>query len=231
MAGGRYRTTRTNPTWNQQIFPQIAVAGAGAIGSLLGGLLARAGNDVTLIGRPEHVEAVQTHGLHIDGIMGEFTVPINAEKTLKFKPDLVLLTVKMPDVNAACRQIAPYIMMDVPVLTLQNGVQSDEIAANALGEHHIVGGIVLFNARFSNPGHVTYGSKGKVHIGETFRENGKRVKDIGDLLNRVIPTTVCSNIRAARWTKLLINVLGNSLEAMTGERLRACMQDRGMRNI
>jgi 2-dehydropantoate 2-reductase len=215
---------------NQQTVSKIAIVGAGAVGSLLGGLLARAGNDVTLIGRPGHVEAINTNGLYIDGILGEFTIPIHAAETLKFRPDLVLLTVKMPDLETTCQQIAPYVM-DVPILTLQNGVKSDAIAANAFGKQNIVGGIVLFNARFLKPGYVTYGSKGALLIGEAFRKNGRRVRDISDLLNQITHTTVCDNIQGARWTKLLINVLGNSLEAMTGESLRTCMKARGTRRI
>jgi 2-dehydropantoate 2-reductase len=215
---------------NQQPTPKIAVVGAGAVGSLLGGLLARAGKDVTLIGRPEHVEAINKNGLHIDGILGEFTVPIQAEETVRFRPDLVLLTVKMTDLETTCRQIAPYVT-DIPILTLQNGVRSDAIAGNILGEQNIVGGIVLFNAKFLNPGHVTYGRKGALVIGEAFQENGKRVRDVGDLLSLVTNISTCDNIQGARWTKLLINILGNSLEAMTGESLRACMNIRGTRRV
>jgi 2-dehydropantoate 2-reductase len=214
----------------QQTSPRIAVVGAGAVGSLVGGLLARAGKDVTMIGRAEHVEAINKNGLHVDGVLGEFNVPIHAQETLNFRPDIVILAVKMTDVEPTCRQIAPYIM-DVPILTLQNGVRSDEIAGSVFGEQYIIGGIVLFNAKYLNPGHVTYGRKGALLIGQAFRKNGKQVNDISDLLKQVMPVTVCDNIQGARWTKLLINVLGNSMEAMTGQSLQACMKARGSRRI
>jgi 2-dehydropantoate 2-reductase len=215
---------------SQQMNPKIAVVGAGAIGSLLGGLLARAGNDVTLIGRPGHVEAINKTGLHIEGVLGEFTIPVHAKNSLDFKPDLVLLAVKMIDMETTCRQIAPYVR-DVPIITLQNGVKSDEIAGHVFGERNIIGGIVLFNAQFINPGRVTYGSKGALLLGNVSPGNEKRVMDIGSLLNRIIPTTFCDNITGARWTKLIMNVFGNCLDAMTGESSRMCMKIPGTRRI
>ena len=215
---------------NSPTNPKIVVIGAGAVGSLLGGLLARAGSDVTLIGRPEHVAAINKTGLHIDGIVGEFIVPLHAETTLKFRPDLAILTVKMQDMETTCRNIAPSVR-DVPILTLQNGVGSDGIAAQVFGESNIIGGIVLFNARYLNPGRVTYGIKGALLIGNVFRANEERVRDIGDLLNHVIPTIICDNITEARWTKLLMNLFGNSLDAMTGVSLGTCMKARGTSRI
>jgi tRNA A37 threonylcarbamoyladenosine dehydratase len=73
---------------------KIVVIGAGAIGSLVGGLLSRAGEDVTLIGRKAHVDAINKSGLIIDGTLGEMRVNVKAKERLDFKPDLVLLTVK-----------------------------------------------------------------------------------------------------------------------------------------
>jgi 2-dehydropantoate 2-reductase len=217
-------------TMNRQMPAKIAVVGAGAVGSLLGGLLARAGADVTLIGRPEHVEAISRTGLHIEGASGNFTIPLHAENTLNFRPDLVLLAVKMLDVETTCRHIAPYVK-DVPIVALQNGVRGDEIAGRVLGERNIIGGIVLFNAQFLKAGQVTHGSAGALLIGNVFQANDERARDVAHLLNRILPTELCDEIKGARWTKLLLNVLGNSLDAMTGMSMRMCMKTPELRKI
>ncbi|MGA2491072.1 MAG: 2-dehydropantoate 2-reductase [Anaerolineales bacterium] len=80
---------------NENPKPRIVVVGAGAIGSLLGGLLAHAGEDVTLIARQAHVEAIQENGLRIEGVLGTLIIPVKAAEALDFQPDLVLLAVKL----------------------------------------------------------------------------------------------------------------------------------------
>jgi len=211
-------------------FNKIAIVGAGAVGSLLGGLLSRAGHDVTLVGRGEHVAAINAHGLHIEGVGGEFTVSITASTSLNFKPDIVFITVKSPDLEDACHHVVPFIE-NTPVCTLQNGIRSDTVAADYFGKHHCIGGIVMFNARYLYPGQVTWGSKGTLLIGNAFQSNDASVTEIASMLDEVIPTTLCANIQGARYTKLLWNILGNSLDALTGSSMLVCMNHPGMRTI
>lgn len=215
---------------NQGSKPKIAVVGAGAVGSVVGGLLARQGEDITLIARRAHAEAINTDGLFIDGAAGTFTISVPAKEALDFRPDVALLAIKSQDVETVCRQIAPYVT-GVPVVMLQNGVRSDQIAASVLGREQIIGGVVMFNARYLNPGHVTYAVEGTILIGESFQENGNRIEQIAAILNRAIKTEVSNNISGIRWAKLLVNIIGNSLEAMTGMSFGDCMQNPDMRRI
>ena len=112
---------------------QIIVLGAGAIGSLYGAKLAAA-HDVLLIGRPEHVFSINARGLRIEGIEPE-TVRIPAATTVtQISPDtLVLLTVKVTDSTAALEPIARLIRDDTTIVSLQNGLGSEQIARSALG--------------------------------------------------------------------------------------------------
>ncbi len=210
--------------------PKIAVIGAGAVGSLIGGLLARAGEDVTLVARPAHAEAIRAKGLRIEGILGELTVVVKAAEALDFRPDLALLAVKTQDVESACRPISAY-LREAAVVTLQNGVRSDEIVASLLPRENIVSGVVMLNAQFLKPGEITYARGGFLVIGEPFGPNGQRVKDIQALLRRAIRTEISSDIRGAHWTKLLLNSLANGLEAMTGLSVRECLHHPGLRKI
>jgi 2-dehydropantoate 2-reductase len=210
--------------------PKIAVVGAGAIGSLIGGLLCRAGEDVTLIARPAHVEAIRKNGLCIEGILGTLSIPVKAAATLAFHPDLVLLAVKTQDVEATCRQIKGYVQ-NIPILTLQNGVTSDSIAASILPREAILSGVVMLNAQFMIPGQILYARPGALVIGEAFGPNGQRVREIQTLLRGAIRTKISNNIQGVHWTKLLVNNLGNGLEAMTGRSIRDCMRHPGLKRI
>lgn len=200
---------------NQNIKPKIAVVGAGAIGSVVGGLLARAGEDVTLIARQAHVEAINKNGLFIDGILGEFTVNVKASEKLDFRPDIVLLMVKTQDVKETCKEIKLYVE-GVPLVTMQNGVRSDDIAASVLGKENIISCVVFIHSRFLEAGKVTFGLGGALLVGEAYDNNGKRVKEIVSILNKAIKTEIRDNIHGAHWTKLLMNMMGNSLSAITG---------------
>lgn len=202
--------------------PRIAVVGAGAIGSLIGGLLAHAGEEVTLIGRPAHVAAIREHGLRIEGVLGKLSIPVKAAETLDFDPDLVLLAVKTQDVEAACLGIQARVQRSM-LLTLQNGVRSDDLVAAMLPKENILSGVVMFNAQYLEPGLITYARPGSLVIGEAFSRNGRRAQELQTLLGRAVRTVISEDIQGVHWTKLLVNNLGNGLEAMTGMNIRQCL--------
>jgi len=215
---------------DQKPKPKIAVVGAGAIGSLVGGLLIRAGEDVTLIARKAHVEAIRAKGLLIEGILGPLTIPVKAAETLDFRPDLVLLAVKTQDVESTCIQIKEQVQ-STPIITLQNGVRSDTIAAAALSSENIISGVVMANVQYLEPGRIIYARRGSLIIGEAFDSNGPRVREIQTLLSRAMRTATSDNMRGVHHTKLLVNNLANGLEAMTGMSIRECMRHAGLRRI
>lgn len=210
--------------------PKIAVIGAGAVGSLIGGLLARAGEDVTLVARPAHAEAIRAKGLRIAGVLGELTVAVRAAENLGFRPDVALMAVKTQDVESACRPVSAA-LQDAAVVTLQNGVRSDEIIASLLPKENIVSGVVLLNAQFLKPGEIIYARGGRLIIGEAFGPNGPRTEQIRTLLGLAIRTETSADIRGAHWTKLLMNNVANGLEAITGLSVRECLSDPGLRRI
>ena len=117
---------------------EIIVLGAGAIGSLYGAKLA-AYNDVTLVGRPKHVAAINCDGLRMEGIESQIVrIPARTEIE-RIGPDaLIILTTKVADSRAALRPIAPLVRDDTTILCLQNGIGSERIARTALGDRGIV---------------------------------------------------------------------------------------------
>jgi len=196
---------------------KIAVIGAGAIGSVIGGLLSKAGEDVTLIGRKSHVDAINRNGLLLDGASGKVIIQVKAAEDLDFKPDLVLLAVKTQDVEVSVMKIQPY-LSGVLVVTMQNGVRSDDLVAGVLGKENIISSVVFFNSSFLEPGRVLFSTpfgKTALLIGEPFDTSGHRLQSLSALLNKALPTDISEDIRGAHWTKLLWN-LNTAVPAVTG---------------
>jgi len=196
---------------------RIAIIGAGAIGSVIGGLLSKAGEDVTLIGRKPHVDAINQSGLVLEGGSGRIVIQVNAAEDLDFKPDLALLTVKAQDVVSSVTKTQRF-LSGGQVVTMQNGVQSDDQAAGLLGKENIISSVVTFNGQFLEPGKASYSipfSKTALLIGEPFGNKASRLQTLSVLLNKAIGTDISEDIRAAHWTKLIWN-LQTAVPAITG---------------
>lgn len=208
---------------------RIAIIGAGAIGSSLGGLLRRAGHDVTLIGRSAHVKAIRTSGLHVDGVLGSFTVNVPADESLQSRPDLAFLTVKSQDVAAAVQANAA-VLHDGSIVTCQNGVRSDELVRSAVPQARIASIVINFHANFLEPGKVTILYAGPLVVGRPFGENDAELEAIAGILREAFPTVVSDNIRGAHWLKLIVN-LNNALPALTNRSFREVYADACLRNL
>ena len=196
---------------------KIAVIGAGAIGSVIGGLLSRAGEDVTLICRKPHVDAINQNGLILDAECGRTVIQVKAAENLDFKPNLALLTVKAQDVVTSVSKAQTY-LSGIQVVTMQNGVQSDDQVAGLLGKENIISSVVTFNGQFLEPGKALYSvpfSKIALLIGEPFGTKGNRLQSLLALFNKALPTDISEDIRAAHWTKLIWN-LQTAVPAITG---------------
>jgi len=204
---------------------KIAVIGAGAIGSVVGGLLSKGREDVTLIGRKPHIYAIRHSGLMLAGPSGKRIIEVKATGKLDFKPDLVLLTVKTQDVAPSINEIKPF-LSGVPVVTMQNGVQSDDIVAGILGKENIISCVVAMGSIFLEPGKVSYSypsGKTALLIGDPFSPNRNRLQIISVLLNKALPTEISEDIRGAHWTKLIMN-LNNAVMAVRGLPMQECSQ-------
>ncbi|MDP9098534.1 MAG: 2-dehydropantoate 2-reductase [Verrucomicrobiota bacterium] len=192
---------------------EIIVLGAGAIGSLYGAKLA-AGNDVTLIGRAEHVAVINSHGLHIEGLESQI-VRVRAALAVDHigAEALIILTTKVPDSAAALGSIASLMRDDTTLLCLQNGLGSERIARAALGDRGIVlRGITQFGAIFESPGVIQFMARGYTLI-----EQHERSARITDILSAAgLDCRVSPNIGADVWHKLVVNCVVNPITAILG---------------
>jgi 2-dehydropantoate 2-reductase len=192
----------------------VAVLGAGAIGSLVGARLHESGINVRLVGRAAHVDAIRAKGLLVKGQNESRLVQLPAATTLPGTADIILLTVKSQDVQDACRTIAA-LHSDATVVTMQNGVRSDQEAADILGRDRVVGCVLNISATYVEPGVVEQNTRGLFQVGAPFPESKGRVDAVLELLSLAIKTEPVADIAHSRWTKLMAN-LNNAIMAITG---------------
>jgi 2-dehydropantoate 2-reductase len=207
----------------------IAILGAGAIGSTLGALLSRRGQEVTLIGRPAHVDAIRRQGLHVEGAFGQFTAQVAAAESLDFQPEIVFLTVKTQDVVTAMQANRQF-LANALVVTFQNGLRSDELVADLLPAAQIVSSVVILSASYLTPGTVSVLYPGALVVGRPSRPVDPAVETVAAILRQAVPTRVSSNIRGAHWLKLIIN-LNNALPALTNLSLAQTYADPYLRRL
>lgn len=196
----------------------IVVFGAGAIGSLFGGLLSQK-NRVVLIGRKPHVHAIKTKGLSIEGKTQLKTAisAYDAVVSLPWSVDLLLLTVKSYDTLLAISQAKELITEKTVVLSLQNGLQNIERIQDVVDHTQIVAGITTHGALFSKPGCISHTGYGTTVIGELDGSETSRVKKIQTVFESAgIATSVSSDIRKDIWSKAIINSCINPVSAFLG---------------
>jgi 2-dehydropantoate 2-reductase len=203
--------------------PKIAVVGAGAIGNLLAAIWARAGEDVTLVVRPARVEALRTSGLRASGIAGEFHVSPKVAAEIPPGTDFAVFTMKTQDLAEAVRAQKASLGV-ATVVTTQNGVRAREIVFAERGVEP-VSATLLLNSSALEPGTVRYNRKGDTVIGVTHAGKRHMLPDLKRLFKLIAPVFVTEEIEGAMWSKLVINAMTNSLQALTGKPLNECVND------
>ena len=196
-----------SPPW-----PRVAVVGAGAVGGYFGGLLARAGAPVVMIGRPAFVESVTKNGLFLDTLQFQENVRLeaSAEMAALDGAEVVLFSVKTTDNAATARAIAPFVANDALVLSMQNGVDNVE-QIRAAARIEALPSVVYVAASAPEPGVVKHVGRGDLVVGP---QNAKTER-IAALFSRAsIPCRISENIDGELWTKLVWNCALNAVSAL-----------------
>lgn len=207
---------------------KVAVMGAGAVGCYFGGLLARAGHEVLLIGRKPHVDAVNARGLVLETTTFTDTVPARASTEAQAidRPDLVFVCVKSGDTEAAGEALAGRLAPEATALSLQNGVDNAERLAAIL--HRPVGpAIVYAGVEMAGPGHVKHHGRGELVVGAS----DSSAEILTMLRTAGIPTQALDDIRPALWTKLVVNCAYNAVSAIGVLPYGRMMQVDGARDV
>ena len=199
---------------------RIIVAGAGAIGCYYAAKLARAGADVTIVARGEHLQAIHARGLRIievDGSAGtEVRLPAVARPEEAGAADLVLLCVKSYDLEAAAVSLIPLLGEKTMVLTLQNGVEHGERLAAVIGAEHVLHGATYIVARRRAPGVVEHTSGGRIEFGSLSGPPAAAAIRIQETLRRGgIDAEAVQDIDLALWRKFIGILAFGSVNCLT----------------
>ena len=203
-------------------WPAVAVVGAGAVGCYFGGMLARAGAPVILIGRPQHVDAIAREGLLLErgGVRERISVKASVDPDAMPEARMVLMCVKTTDTETVAEQIVPRLAAGSTVLSLQNGVDNVDRIYSA-SKIAAIPAVVYVAAAMSGPGHVTHSGRGRLIIGNPARRAsdarlpGMSVHEIAGIFERAeVPCRVSQNIEIDLWTKMTMNCAYNAISAL-----------------
>ena len=205
---------------------RIAVMGAGAVGCYYGGMLARAGHELTLIGRPRHVEAIRQRGLLLETSAFSASLPVRAETSAQAVAgaQLVLFCVKSTDTDRAAAEIAPFLADDALVLSLQNGIDNVE-RLRACVRQRVAAAIVYVAAEMAGAGHVRHHGRGELLLASPLPG------ELQDFAAAGIPLLETDNLAGALWAKLIVNCACNAVSAITQRPYGQLWQDQGIRAL
>jgi len=203
---------------------RIGIIGAGAIGCVVGGLLTKAGRDVTLIDQwPEHVETMKTKGLRLSGTCGDHQIPVRAlhiheAQAIETPFDATFVAVKSYDTEWATALAVRYLAEPHGVVVdFQNGINDERVAAVA-GRERTLGCVITIGAGMYEPGHAMRTDTGKLgfRIGELDGTETDRARELAGIMSAVSGAKVTPNLFGERWSKLAVNCMANPLAGLSG---------------
>jgi len=206
---------------------RIGIMGAGAIGCNVGGMLARAGHDITLIDQwPAHVEKMKRDGLTLSGTWPDYVVPVNAlhlyeAQSIQEPFDAVFLAVKGYDTEWATMFILRFLEEpDGVIVDFQNGINDERVAAVA-GRHRTLGAVITIGAGLYEPGVALRTDpvgtdRVGFKIGELDGQDTERARKLVEVMNDVTLTKLTTNLFGERWSKMAANCMSNPLAGLSG---------------
>jgi len=213
---------------------RLLLMGCGAVGGVIAGGLLQAGHDLTVVTHNEGIcQAVGAGGLRVTTPEGQCTVPAPVHTHLDEVAgpfDAVYLAMKATHVEQAARDVAGHLAPEGYVVTFQNGVVEDRVAA-ILGRERVIGALVGWGATMHAPGVSEMTSRGELVVGELDGRVTPRVERLKATLDAAAPTTASTNIYGVLWSKLAINCVVTTFGAVTGQLLGQMLKRRAVRRL
>jgi len=199
---------------------QILMVGAGSVGGFFGAHLAKNNPHVSFLLRPKTLAAVNQNGLTIRSAGGTFTVRPHAASDVRQlpKPDLIILGVKAYDLDEVMDQIEPVLSEKTVILTLQNGIDTEDRLIARIKHDGVVGGVAFIYSKIAEPGVIDHYKKGAVAIGELMGYESERLLKIRDLFTAAgIPCQLSKDIRRSKWEKMCWNCVFNPITVLIND--------------
>jgi len=198
---------------------RILVHGAGAVGGYFGALLARGGHEVWFVARGENLSVLRERGLVVELRSEALTLPavhVVSEPREAPRPELVLVCVKSYDTPAAAAALRPVVGPDTIVLSLQNGVENEDILARGLGIGPPMVALTRIGVELVAPGRIAYSGRGTIVYGEPYGSESARARRAGEAFAAAgVPYQLRPDILVAAWEKLSWNAGFNAVTALT----------------
>ena len=233
---------------------KFAIVGAGAIGAFVGAMLAKSGEDVTLIARGPHLRAMQERGVRVRGEIGEFEAhPAATDDTAGVgEVDVVLLTLKAHSLPAMAPELAPLFGPQTSVVSAQNGipwwyfyrhggplegmqlesVDPGGVITQNIDSARVIGCIVYPSTSIAEPGVIEHTEGNRFAIGEPDGSKSERCRALADVFIKAgFRCPIRTNIRHDMWVKLMGNVAYNPISALTGATLIEIVQSLETREL
>ena len=189
---------------------RIIVIGVGPIGGIIGGRLARAGNDITFVDiDKEHVSAIREKGLQVEVPDGAFNVKINVvfPNEIDGKYDIGMIAVRSNYTSDALSTVMPRLADDGLLVSMQNGI-NPPLLQDRVGADRTVGMAIRMGSRKVGPGHLRTANRGHLYIGHLHGRTTPQLESLSGLLNTVMETEISENILGVLWSKLTYTCLG-----------------------
>jgi 2-dehydropantoate 2-reductase len=212
---------------------RILVIGVGPIGGIIGGRLARAGNDLTFVDiDKEHVAAIRQKGLRVDVPEGSFNVKINIvlPEELQGKYETALIAVRSNYTPAALATALPRLENDGTLVSMQNGI-NPPLLEEKVGTDRTLGMAIRMGCRKLGPGHVQTAIPGHLYIGHLHGRTTPRLEKLARLFNSVMETEISDNILGVLWSKLTYTCLGYYGSLADASLAQTCADAAARRNL
>jgi 2-dehydropantoate 2-reductase len=205
---------------------KIAIMGTGGVGGYYGGLLAKAGKDVTFIARGAHLQAIRKNGLQVKSVHGDFQVSKAkaTDKPADVGPvDLIIFATKTYQTDEAAKAIKPMVGKDTVVVPLQNGIDAADRIGQVVGMDHVLGGATWLSAAIEAPGVIgQYSEFRRIALGEFSGKTTPRLTSVYDLLKETgAAVEISDNILKVLWTKFVfiasVSAMGSLTRVTFGE--------------
>ena len=213
---------------------QIMMVGAGSVGGYFGAHLAKHHPNVSFLLRPNTLAAVQQQGLRVRSASGNITVHPRAASDVKElpTPNLIILAVKAYDLDEVLAQIEPVFTDRTVILTLQNGIDTEDRIIERFKRDCVVGGVAFIYSKIVSPGLIDHYKKGAVAIGELMGHESERLLQIRDLFTGAgIPCQLSKDIRRSKWEKMCWNCVFNPLTVLIDDKVSRALEHPEMMQV
>ena len=205
----------------------ILMVGAGSVGGFFGAHLAKNNPNVSFLLRPKTLAAVKQNGLTIRSASGTFTVhpPAASDPRELPKPDLIILSVKAYDLDEVMGQLDPVLTDQAVILTMQNGVDTEDRLIARLKRDCVVGGVAFIYSKIAAPGVIDHYKKGAVAIGELMGHKSPRLLAIAEIFKQAgIPCQLTDDVRKSKWEKMCWNCVFNPLTVIVDDKVAKTLE-------